>query len=45
VGDVDSLHIEIENLNNPLIGFCFIKNIDFTSFCIIVNHATGKGKA
>jgi hypothetical protein len=28
VDDVDSLHVEIDNLNNPLVGFCFIKNID-----------------
>jgi hypothetical protein len=28
VGDVDSLHVEIDNLNNPLVGFCFIRSID-----------------
>ena len=26
--DVDSLHIEIDNLNDPLVGFCFIRDID-----------------
>jgi hypothetical protein len=25
VGDVDSLHIEIDNLNDPLVGFCLLK--------------------
>jgi hypothetical protein len=28
VGDVDSLHVEINNLNDPLMGFCFIRSID-----------------
>jgi hypothetical protein len=28
VGDVDSLHVEIDNLNDPLVGFCFIRSID-----------------
>jgi hypothetical protein len=28
VGDVDSLHVEIDNLNNSLVGFCFIRSID-----------------
>jgi hypothetical protein len=28
VGDVDSLHVEIDNLNNPLVEFCFIRSID-----------------
>jgi hypothetical protein len=27
--DVDSLHVEIDNLNDPLVGFCFIRDIDF----------------
>jgi hypothetical protein len=31
VEDVDSLHIEIDNLNNPLIRFCFIKSIYITN--------------
>jgi hypothetical protein len=26
--DVDSLHVEIDNLNDPLVGFCFIRDID-----------------
>jgi acetoacetate decarboxylase len=26
--DVDSLHVEIENLNDPLVRFCFIRDID-----------------
>jgi hypothetical protein len=30
VGDVDSLHVEIDNLNDPLVGFCFIRSIDIT---------------
>jgi hypothetical protein len=29
VGDVDSLHVEIDNLNDPLVGFYFIRIIDF----------------
>jgi hypothetical protein len=28
VGDVDSLHIKIDNLNDLLVGFCFIRSID-----------------
>jgi hypothetical protein len=28
VGDVDSLHVEIDNLNDPLVGFYFIRSID-----------------
>jgi hypothetical protein len=28
VGDVDSLHVEIDNLNDFLVGFCFIRSID-----------------
>jgi hypothetical protein len=28
VGDMDSLHVEIDNLNKDLVGFCFIGNID-----------------
>jgi hypothetical protein len=27
--DVDSLHVEIHNLNDPLVGFCFIRDIDY----------------
>jgi hypothetical protein len=26
--DVDSLHVEIDNLNDPLVRFCFIRDID-----------------
>jgi hypothetical protein len=32
VGDVDSLHVEIDNLNDPLVGFCFIRSIDWPKF-------------
>jgi hypothetical protein len=28
VDDVDSLHVEIDNFNDPLVGFCFIRSID-----------------
>jgi hypothetical protein len=28
VDDVDSLHVEIDNLNNLLVGFYFIRSID-----------------
>jgi hypothetical protein len=28
VGDVDSLHVEIDNLNDLLVGFFFIRRID-----------------
>jgi hypothetical protein len=27
-GDVESLHVEIDSLNDPLLGFGFIKSID-----------------
>jgi hypothetical protein len=26
--DVDSLHVDIDNLNGPLVGFCFLRDID-----------------
>jgi hypothetical protein len=29
--DVDSLHVEIDNLNNFLVRFCFIRDIDCSS--------------
>jgi hypothetical protein len=32
VSDVDSLHVEIDNLNDPLVRFCFIRSIDISSF-------------
>jgi hypothetical protein len=45
VGDVDSLHVEIDNLNDLLMGFCFIRSINYilitrpssghTSFCFV----------
>jgi hypothetical protein len=28
VGDVNSLHVEIDNLNDPLVEFYFITSID-----------------
>jgi hypothetical protein len=28
-GDVARLHVEIDKLNDPLVGFCFIRDIDF----------------
>jgi hypothetical protein len=31
VDDVDSLHVAIDNLNDLLVGFCFIRNIDIIS--------------
>jgi hypothetical protein len=34
VGDVDSLHVEIDNLNDLLVGFCFIRSIDMYSYLI-----------
>jgi hypothetical protein len=37
VGDVDSLHVEIDNLNNLLVGFCFIRSIDLLS-CLALCH-------
>jgi hypothetical protein len=46
VGDVDSLHIEIVNLNDPLVGFCFIRSIDLVdeppSFILdrLINNVT-----
>jgi hypothetical protein len=36
VGDVDSLHVKIDNLNDPLMGFCFIRSIDELIFLISV---------
>jgi hypothetical protein len=39
VGDVESLHFEIDNLNDPLVGFFFTRIIDvFTK--VATNHAT-----
>jgi hypothetical protein len=32
VGDVDSFHVEIDNINDPLVGFCFIRNIDVLAY-------------
>jgi hypothetical protein len=29
--DVARLHVKIDNLNNPLVGFCFIRSIDVYS--------------
>jgi hypothetical protein len=31
VDDVDSLHVEIDNLNDPLVRFSFIRSIDMPS--------------
>jgi hypothetical protein len=28
--DVDSLHVKIDNLNDPLVGLCFIRSIDMS---------------
>jgi hypothetical protein len=28
VGNVDSLHVNIDNLNDPLVGFFFLRSID-----------------
>jgi hypothetical protein len=28
--DVDSLHVEIHKINDHLVGFCFIRDIDTT---------------
>jgi hypothetical protein len=28
VDDVDSLYVKIDNLNDSLVGFCFIRGID-----------------
>jgi hypothetical protein len=28
VGDVDSLYVKIDNLNDLLVEFCFIRSID-----------------
>jgi hypothetical protein len=28
IDDVARLHVEIDNLNNFLVGFCFIRSID-----------------
>jgi hypothetical protein len=32
VSDMDSLYVEIDNLNEPLVGFCFIISIDRPNF-------------
>jgi hypothetical protein len=34
VDDVDSLHVEIDNLNDLLVGFCFIRSIDNKLFWV-----------
>jgi hypothetical protein len=31
---VDSLHVEIFNLNDPLVGFCFTRDIDLNLLVI-----------
>jgi hypothetical protein len=36
VGDVDNLHVEIDNLNDPLVGFCFIRSVDFSEDLIVI---------
>jgi hypothetical protein len=36
VDDVDVLHVEIDNLNDPLVGFIFVRYIDtLTHACLI----------
>jgi hypothetical protein len=35
--DMDSLHVEIDNLNNSLVGFCFTKDIDFRRYYFIAS--------
>jgi hypothetical protein len=32
--DVDSLHVEIDNLNDLLVGFCFIRGIDYSNLVL-----------
>jgi hypothetical protein len=34
---VDSLHVEIDNLNDPLVGFCFIRSIDKLYFIFLTD--------
>jgi hypothetical protein len=34
IGDVTRLHAKIDNLNDSLVGFCFIKNIDYITVTI-----------
>jgi hypothetical protein len=36
VDDVDSLHVEIDNLNDPLVGFCFIRSIDVVLLLLMI---------
>jgi hypothetical protein len=35
--DVDRLHVKIDKLNVPLVGFCFIRSID--NLCVMKNGA------
>jgi hypothetical protein len=30
--DVDALHVKVDNLNDLLVGFCFIKGIDAPTY-------------
>jgi hypothetical protein len=47
--DVDSLHVEIDSLQDPLVGFCFIRDIDMygayeqnpTNFCGLARDDQG----
>jgi hypothetical protein len=37
VDDVARLHVEIDNLNDSIVGFCFIRSIDMSSsFALIL---------
>jgi hypothetical protein len=33
--DVAILHVKIDNLNDPLVGFCFIRSIDISGIHIM----------
>jgi hypothetical protein len=44
VGDVDSLHVEIDNLNALLVGVCFIRSIDKRKLFYALYHLSSLRK-
>jgi hypothetical protein len=40
--DVDNLHVEIDNLNDSLMEFCFIRDIDIYYFLNKLNYKDWK---
>jgi hypothetical protein len=36
--DMDSLHVKIDNLNDTLVGFCFIRDIDVPPYLLLFSN-------